>query len=555
MATMPPPSSPRNAARAQRYYQRSLRRPSIVSPVVLILVGVVALLVETNRLNGLHVWDWYMRWWPLLLIGVGLLSLGEWWLDRRRGQLGGRSHGGLVVLIFSLAVLGYTIGYTSHGLRSMHLFGHRDESDDFFAHLLGQEHDADRTLNQQLPGDALLDIQVTHGDVSVTPSGDDQIHVQAHQVVYAANDRAAQRDLDALAPQLSVNGKSVTLRSADASNGRADLTIEIPATVQPTITVGHGDVTLEGLGQTGALAAGIVAVRGDVKLANIKGNVHIHMSKGEFTAHAITGDLSLEGRMDDVSISGVEGRVTLDGDFFGTTDLAHITGPVHFHSTRTDVEVASIPGDLSIGSGDLQLNNATGPARITTSAKDLECTVLTGDLKVEDGDGDISVGAVAPVGTLEIHNRNGAINLSVPAGAGFALQANAKNGDIDSPLGLEITHSGVGHSLSGQVGAGGPRIELTTDHGDIAITRSDALPPPLPRKRPFRREGPHPPEPPRPPAPPGTKSLRHFHPARGANLKRSPNNPVKENSGLTGFSAAHPGGANVGTRPVFDQIC
>ena len=23
-----------------------------------------------------------MRWWPLLLIGVGLLSLGEWWLDR-----------------------------------------------------------------------------------------------------------------------------------------------------------------------------------------------------------------------------------------------------------------------------------------------------------------------------------------------------------------------------------------------------------------------------------------------------------------------------------------
>ena len=74
--------------------------------------------------------------------------------------------------------------------------------------------------------------------------------------------------------------------------------------------------------------------------------------------------------------------------------------PVHFHSSRTNVEVVAIPGDLSIDSGDLQLNDATGPARISTSAKDVECTGITGDLRVEDGDGDISVGAVAPLGEI-----------------------------------------------------------------------------------------------------------------------------------------------------------
>ena len=82
MATLPPPYSQRDAARAQRYYRRSLRRPSMLGPLVLIVVGVIALLVETNQLNAVHLWDWYIRWWPLLLIGVGLLSLGEWWLDR-----------------------------------------------------------------------------------------------------------------------------------------------------------------------------------------------------------------------------------------------------------------------------------------------------------------------------------------------------------------------------------------------------------------------------------------------------------------------------------------
>src|SRR5580704_19147470 len=111
MATLPPPCSPRDAARAQRYYQRSLRRPSILGPVVLIVVGVIALLVETHALSVFHVWDWYMRWWPLLLIGVGLLSLGEWWLERRRSlaerRLYRSSHGGMIALILCLALFGY----------------------------------------------------------------------------------------------------------------------------------------------------------------------------------------------------------------------------------------------------------------------------------------------------------------------------------------------------------------------------------------------------------------------------------------------------------------
>jgi DUF4097 and DUF4098 domain-containing protein YvlB len=502
MATLPPPYSQRDAARAQRYYRRALRRPSLVGPVVLIIAGVIALLVETNRLNAFRLWDWYIRWWPLLLIAVGLLSLGEWWLDRSQAgipaQPGRRGHGGLIVLIVCLAVF----GYTSHGLRGVHWFGHDGERDDFFSHLLGQEHDADRSLNREIPTGAAIDIQVPHGDVTLTPSGDNQIHIQAHLVVYASNDRDARRSLDGLAPQLAVDGQNVTLRAADAKNGRADLTIEVPNGAVPTVTAGHGDVTLEGL----AGDVHVAAERGDVKIDNLAGAAHVHMSKGEFTAHAIGGELSLEGRLDDVSISDVQGRVALDGDFFGDTDLAHITAPVHFHSSRTDVEVGSIPGDLAIDSGDLQLNNATGPARIATSAKDVECTGITGDLRVEDGDGDITVGAVAPVGALEIHNRNGAVNLTVPKGASFQLQATAKNGSIESKLNLPVSSAGEGQSLAGQVGAGGPRIELIADHGDIQITAIDT--PPAPPAAP--------PAPPAPP-PPGSKAIRHLHATKGAN--------------------------------------
>ncbi len=504
MSTVPPPYSPREAAQAQRYYQLSLRRPSLVGPVLLLAIGILALLVETNKLNGVLLWDWYMRWWPLLLIAVGLLSLGEWWLDRRHGQIGRRSHAGLIVLIVMLAGIGYLTGLASHRLHGMHWFDHDD--DDMFSRMLGQEHEANQTLNERLPAGALIEIQVPHGDVTVTSSGDDQVHVQAHQVVYTSSDREAQRNLAALAPKLVVNGNDVTLRAADDRDGRADLTIEIPKDVVPTIKAGHGNVILEGLPQ--GIASTVDADRGDVKLDNVAGGVRVHMGKGDFSARALGADLALSGRMEDVTISGVAGRVALDGDFFGETHVAHVKSTMHFHSSRTDVDVANVPGDLTIDSGDLQLNNAVGPARIATSAKDVLCTGIAGDLRVEAGDGEISIGAVAPLGALQIHNRNGDLHLTVPTGWSFALQATARNGDIDSALKLPVSSVGSGQTTQGQVGSGGPRIELTTDHGDLEIRETDATVEPP--------EAPEAPDAPEPPPPPGGKGLRHFHPGRGA---------------------------------------
>src|SRR6202012_1243869 len=128
----------------------------------------------------------------------------------------------------------------------------------------------------------------------------------------------AERSLKALTPQLAVDGKNVTLRAADANDGRADLIIEIPKGAVPTVTAGHGDVTIEGL----AADSTVTAQHGDVKVDNVSGSVRVHMSKGEVNVHNISGDLALDGRMDDVSVADVSGRVALDGDFFGDTSLA-----------------------------------------------------------------------------------------------------------------------------------------------------------------------------------------------------------------------------------------
>ena len=76
----------RDAMKAQRYAAKAgyyggvytPRVPSIVGPIILIGVGIVALLIVTGHIDAPDFWTWYAHWWPLLLIGAGIALL--FWL-------------------------------------------------------------------------------------------------------------------------------------------------------------------------------------------------------------------------------------------------------------------------------------------------------------------------------------------------------------------------------------------------------------------------------------------------------------------------------------------
>ena len=80
--------------------------PSVVGPIILIAVGIVALLLLTGHIAADQFWGWYGHWWPLLLIAAGLALLGEWMLDLRR-ETPVRRGGSFVGIIIVLAILGF----------------------------------------------------------------------------------------------------------------------------------------------------------------------------------------------------------------------------------------------------------------------------------------------------------------------------------------------------------------------------------------------------------------------------------------------------------------
>lgn len=494
-----PPPSPREArrqakdyaraqrdqAKAQRHYWRAYwrggRRPSIIGPLILLTVGVLALLVELGRVNGYALWDWYVRWWPLLLIAVGLILLAEYFFDRKDPYGRGRVGGGIVFLIILLLIA----GWAAHGVRH---WGHRAGFDDNnFWFMFGGEHDRDVQMDQAVPANAVVTVQNPQGDVTVRPSTDGQIHLQAHEVVHSGSDKETQKAFDAVHPQIAVSGENVTVSVPGYRASSVDLTLAVPEASAVTVNAGHGDVSVEGLKKN----ADVTDPQGDVKFDSIGGDVHARMHDGDFSAHAIGGQVFLSGHAGDVTLSEITGQATLDGEFFGDTHLEDMGGAVHFHSSRTTLDIPKLNGDLTLDSDDLSANGLSGPVRIVTRSKNIELTAVSGDLHIEDSDGDVNVTAAAPLGNVEIANRTGDVTLTVPENASFSVNATtSRDNDLNTDFPLQVTTSNGQKQISGSVGSGGGRLDLSVTHGDLSLRKGGAeIAVPVP-PRPPKPEGP-----------------------------------------------------------------
>jgi DUF4097 and DUF4098 domain-containing protein YvlB len=477
----------REQMRAQRHYWQAYwrggRRPSITGPIVLLAIGVIALLVEMGRLNGYAVWDWYMHWWPVLLIAIGLISLLEYFLDRGDPYAGRRAGGGFVVLILLLVFLGWG-AKSAHWLRPMGRQFGVNGNDLLFS--FGDAHDKDVQMAQAATANGTVNVQNPRGDVTVTPSTDGQIHVQAHEVVHTWSGDDVQKAFDAVQPQITPAGSGVVVSVPAHSGAAVDLTLAVPEKSFLTVNAGHGDVSVEGLKSNADVTDG----HGDVKFDGMGGDVHAHMRNGDFSAHAIDGQVVVNGQGGDVTLSEINGQALIDGEFFGDTHLEQMSGPIHFHSARTAIDVPKLDGDLTLDSDDLTANQIEGPVRIVTRSKGIELTQVAGDLHIEDSDGDVNVTAAAPLGNVEIRNRTGDLMLTVPENASFTVTAStSEDSDLQTDFPFQVKTNGDRKQLTGTVGQGGVKLDLSTTHGDLKLRKGStetAPVPPAPPKGPVR---------------------------------------------------------------------
>jgi DUF4097 and DUF4098 domain-containing protein YvlB len=445
------------------------RRRSVVGPVILIGLGILFLLVVTGHMEGWRMWEWFGRWWPVLLIAAGVGHLIEWIVDRDN-PYPSRSSGfvGLLVIIVIVGIIATTT--TRWGNSNNWNWNGFDNDDDLGSLFHGPEHDFTSERDAPLPaGNSVAIVTSVPGDVSVLTGSDPQVHIVLRKKIYG-EEKGAEKRADAMVPEITSSGTVTTIRLTGASNERGDLEITLPAAAALDANVQHGDLSVTG--RTGTVSA--QSHHGDYRISDITGNVNLRGDHGDCSLNNVHGDVQLSGNFDDVTLGNVIGRVGMDGDFTGDTNIHQIDGAVHFHTSRTDLQAARILDQLTMDNGDLHVVSAAGPFQVRTHAYDIELTNVSGDISVVNSDGSVDITPANPLGNIQVDNRSGSTKLILPANGGFQISATAHNGDIQNEFGLSNTSTGDRNQTSGSIGNGALHVTVSSENGDISIHKAEA---------------------------------------------------------------------------------
>jgi DUF4097 and DUF4098 domain-containing protein YvlB len=423
-----------------------------------------------------RMWHLFANYWPILLILWGAIKLFEHQRAHREGlRAPGIGAGGIF-----LAVIIVVFGLIANQLDRVNWSGLRDQiniDDEDFDNLFGETYNFSDHLDQAFPAGDSLKIIDNHGAVSVHASDDNQIAVVVRKRVKADNQSDADKYNTESKPTITTIGGLVTLDAKTEGAGdhpiETDLDISLPRKVAVSIVSHHGDVSVTDRNGN----VDISSQHADTSVEDVTGSVKVSQDKGSVKLEQINGDVHIEGRMDELSVSDIKGSAQLDGEFQESVKLERIAKTVTFKSSRTDMEFSRIDGSLDLDSDELHADQITGPLHLNTRSKNLQLDDVSGDVRLQDDNGSIEVG-MKTLGNVQIDNRNGDIQLSVPDKAGFRLDAHTRDGEIQSDF-PELSVSNDEHEAkaSGSFGNAASHIVLNNEHDNIEIRRASAQPP------------------------------------------------------------------------------
>ena len=198
--------------------------------------------------------------------------------------------------------------------------------------------------------------------------------------------------------------------------------------------------------------------------------------------------------------------------YTGSMQMRNLAKPLRYTGTQTEIEIAQLPGQVRWTRGDFTGDHVVGPIRLTGRSRDVQISNFTNSLDLTIDRGDISLHpGLLPLARMDIHNRSGDVEMSLPAAAKFDLTAMTTHGELSDQFGSPLIqdHSRNGGTIRG--GNGGSTVSIRVDRGDVTIRKasgdeapfvpnSDFTPPRMPAV---------PPVPPLPELPKMPKTMPH----------------------------------------------
>jgi hypothetical protein len=449
------------------YYRPRPR--SIFGPLVLITIGILFLLHTMGVISSSSFRIWMAHYWPLLLIFWGVAKLIEHAWARRRGEPTPRlGAGGIVFLVFFIMFgLGATEtrDWNFRGLSNE--FGNDSDWGNWFG---GNRYEFNDNFSQPVAEASSVKIISAEGDINITVSDDNQVHAVVHKVVRSDSQESANRLNESTRPKFTQQGNIslLDLSSGDFDNIRVDLDLQVPRKAAITVSTRRGNLSVSERDSNIELTTD----RGDVSASGVKGAALLHVHHGSVTVKDVTGNVQVDGEVEDGNVSDVTGTLDFNAGYNGSVELSHITQQVHFKSVRTDLQLAKLDGQISMGHGDIRLESVVGPLKLDTRSNELHLEDVTGEMEIENRNGLVEIRPKGPLGNITVNNSHGGIDLELPESSNFRLDAQSSNGNIDiSDFSVNVDNRSDNATARGSVGKGGPDIRLRSDRGTIQIRK------------------------------------------------------------------------------------
>lgn len=185
----------------------------------------------------------------------------------------------------------------------------------------------------------------------------------------------------------------------------------------------------------------ISSSNGSIRVESVDGSARLRTSNGSIRVVRLKG--ALEARTSNSSI-----------------EVHEVSGGASLHSSNGSIRGDGIRGGLEAGTSNSSINlrlAASDPARPT---------------KLETSNGGIEISVDALNSDLRASSSNGSVTVRLPESVKAHVRARTSNGSVNTNFDVQARTTSRSRSrLEGEIGGGGPLLDLTSSNGSIRIVK------------------------------------------------------------------------------------
>jgi hypothetical protein len=314
-----------------------------------------------------------------------------------------------------------------------------------------------RTFDRTLPVTGEVDLDVTSNPGGVTITAGSAASVRVHAVIrplYGVVDLGlADANIRALEQNPPVEQLGNRIRVGYVSNPEnlrgvsIHFDVETPRETRVHAKTSSGGIRIDGI--AGPVFAD--SSSGRIEINNVAAEIEVKNSSGAVVVRKPGGHVSARNGSGGIQVVSAQGSVDVETTS-GRTEVSEVRGDVR---SRTH-------------SGSISIDNATGAVTANNHSGSIDVFQLAGSVQAETGSGAIRISQISPA-TITARTDSGPIKVNLPNGRGYEIDAQSNSGKVSGPITHGAERIARPHHLKGQIGEGGPLVDLHTRSSKISV--------------------------------------------------------------------------------------